>query len=337
MTHNNILPENGMIQVKGLTKAFGSRFAINELCFHASKSEILGFLGPNGAGKTTTMRILTGYMPPTSGSAVVGGYDVIEHSLQVRRMVGYLPETVPLYPEMTVFEYLLYMAELRKVMSAKEQVGQVLKMVHMEERSKGYIGNLSKGMRQRIGLAQALLHHPQVLILDEPTIGLDPVQIIEVRNLIQEIGKEHTVLLSTHILTEAQQICDRVLIINNGKIVAEDSPEHLQSRLTGCERVMIQVRGEISALSSVIAAVQGVSSISIRGIDTLEFETTLGNEVRPSVARAVIRAGYDLLELKTMNVSLEEVFLQLTRDESPAPKSSRPTLKQNRKSARNKV
>lgn len=326
-----------MIQVKGLTKAFGSRFAISDLCFHASKSEILGFLGPNGAGKTTTMRILTGYMPPTSGTAVIGGYDVIDHSLQVRRLVGYLPETVPLYPEMTVFEYLMFMAELRKVTKAKEQVGQVLRMVHMEERSKGYIGNLSKGMRQRIGLAQALLHHPPVLILDEPTIGLDPVQIIEVRNLIQEIGKERTVLLSTHILTEAQQICDRVLIINNGKIVAEDTPEHLQARLTGCERVMIRVRGEIGTLSSVLAAVPGVSSISVRAIDTLEFETTTGLEVRPSAARAVIGAGYDLLELKTMSVSLEDVFLQLTRDESPAPKISPTSLKQNRRSARNKV
>src|SRR5512133_3027895 len=233
-----------MIRVFGLTKDYGSRRAISDLTFNAEKGEILGFLGPNGAGKTTTMRILTGFMPPSAGKAEVGGFDVVEQSLEVRRLVGYLPETVPLYPEMTVFEYLKDMADLRGLPKANDKVEAVLEKVHMQDRAFGYIDKLSKGMRQRIGLAQALIHEPQVLILDEPTIGLDPAQIIEVRNLIREIGRERTVLLSTHILSEAQQVCNRVLIINKGKIVAEDTPEKLQSRLTGAQTVVIKARVE---------------------------------------------------------------------------------------------
>ena len=221
-----------MIQVHGLTKDYGARQAISDLTFNAQKGEILGFLGPNGAGKTTTMRILTGYLPPTLGKVEIAGMDIMEKSLEVRRIIGYLPETVPLYPEMTVFDYLKYMADLRGVRKPPQRVKTVLEMVNLTDRIGGYVGNLSKGMRQRIGLAQALLHEPQVLILDEPTIGLDPAQIIEVRTLIHELGKDHTVLLSTHILSEAQQLCDRVLIINKGHIVAEDSPAHLQTWTT---------------------------------------------------------------------------------------------------------
>ncbi len=237
-----------MIRVTGLTKDYGSRRAINELTFNARKGEILGFLGPNGAGKTTTMRILTGYMPPSSGKAEIGGYDVIENSLDVRRIVGYMPETVPLYTEMTVEEYLSYMANLRHIKSADERVKEILEKVALSDRAKGYIGKLSKGMRQRVGLAQALLHKPDVLILDEPTIGLDPAQVVNFRNLIKEIGEDRTVILSTHILPEAQQVCDRVLIINKGKIVAEDTPNQLQARLTGSRRVLLQVRGDGSEL-----------------------------------------------------------------------------------------
>jgi ABC-2 type transport system ATP-binding protein len=233
-----------MIKVEGLTKDYGARRAIDSLSFEAEQGEILGFLGPNGAGKTTTMRILTGYMPPTSGQATVAGYDVVAESLEVRRRVGYLPETVPLYTDMTVFEYLKFMADLRHLPDAEERADEVLEMVGLEERAEGYIGNLSKGMRQRVGLAQALLHRPEVLILDEPTIGLDPAQVVDVRNMIREVGKERTVLLSTHILTEAQQICDRVLIINQGHIIAEDTPENLQARLVGAETALLRVRGD---------------------------------------------------------------------------------------------
>ena len=219
-----------MIRTTGLTKDYGSRRAIDNLTFEANQGEVVGFLGPNGAGKTTTMRILAGYMPPTFGTAQIAGFDVVEESIEVRRRVGYLPETVPLYSDMTVFDYLKFMADLRHLPNGDEMVDNALEMVQMEQRADGYISNLSKGMRQRVGLAQALLHKPEVLILDEPTIGLDPAQVVEVRSIIREIGKERTVLLSTHILSEAQQLCDRVLIINKGHIVAEDTPENLQAR-----------------------------------------------------------------------------------------------------------
>ena len=228
-----------MIKVNELTKNFGLRKAIDNITFEARQGEILGFLGPNGAGKTTTMRILTGYMPPSSGEATIAGYDVVTDSLEVRKRVGYLPETVPLYTDMTVFGYLKFMSDLRHLPNGEERVEETLEMVGLLDRADGYIGNLSKGMRQRVGLAQALLHRPEVLILDEPTIGLDPAQIIEVRNVIREVGTERTVRLSTHILSEAQQLCDRILIINKGKIVVEDTPENLQARLTGAERVQV--------------------------------------------------------------------------------------------------
>jgi ABC-2 type transport system ATP-binding protein len=313
-----------MIRVDDLTKEFGQRRAIDHLSFDAQKGEILGFLGPNGAGKTTTMRILTGYMPPTSGKAEIGGFDVVENSLEVRKLVGYLPETVPLYPEMTIFDYLKYMADLHKVKDAEDRVDEVLEKVHLEERSEGYISNLSKGMRQRVGLAQALLHSPQVLILDEPTIGLDPAQIIEVRNIIREVGKERTVLLSTHILSEAQQVCNRVLIINKGRIVAEDTPEHLQSRLAGAQRVTIRVRGDSDGLQPLIQKVEGISQVSSAPDGTIEFDSNPGADARPGVARAVIQAGYDLLEMHPASLSLEEIFLQLTRDEPQAPSIQEP-------------
>lgn len=312
---------DGMIQAKGLTKFYGSRAAISELDFDAARGEILGFLGPNGAGKTTTMRILTGYMPPSSGNAEIGGFDVVEQSLEVRRLVGYLPETVPLYPDMAVADYLLYMAQLRKVKQAGAQVQRVLELVHMTDRASGLIGNLSKGMRQRVGLAQALIHQPEVLILDEPTIGLDPAQVVEVRNLITDIGKDHTVLLSTHNLAEAQQVCGRVLIINKGRIVAEDTPERLQARLAGAVRVTLRVRGEAIDVLPLVRDLPGIASAVVRSWDTLEFESAAGSDLRPDVARAVVNAGFDLLELQPASMTLEEIFLQLTRDEIPAPRS----------------
>ena len=304
-----------MIQVIGLTKDYGQRRAISDLNFEVAKGEIVGFLGPNGAGKTTTMRILTGYMPPTSGNAVLGGFDVIEDPLEVRRLVGYLPETVPLYNDMTVFDYLMYMAKIRRVEDPEDRIDDVLEMVSMEDRSNGYIGKLSKGMRQRIGLAQAILHKPEVLILDEPTIGLDPGQIIEVRSLIRDIGKEHTVLLSTHILSEAQQLCDRVIIINKGQLVAEDSTERLQTRLTGAQRVLLRVRGDAAEAVPLVASTPGVISVITRDMETLEFETQPGEDVRASVDRSIIHAGLDLLELSNITMSLEDIFLQLTRDD----------------------
>lgn len=304
-----------MIQVDGLTKDYGQRRAIDNLTFRAEKGEILGFLGPNGAGKTTTMRILCGFMPPTSGKAEVAGYDVVEKSLDVRRRVGYVPENVPLYPDMTVFDYLRYMAELRHLTDVGKRVEDVLHQVQLVERSHSYISSLSKGMWQRVGLAQALLHKPEVLILDEPTIGLDPAQIIEVRNMINNIGKEHTVLLSTHILSEAQQVCDRVIIINKGRIIAEDTPENLHALLMGAQRIVLQFKGDTGGLEDVVAQVHGVTQVEKVKDDEFVFETIPGQDVRPEVARAIVGSGYDLVELRSIGVSLEDIFLQLTRDE----------------------
>jgi ABC-2 type transport system ATP-binding protein len=230
-----------------------------------------------------------------------------------------MPETVPLYPEMTVFDYLKFMADLRHLPDPEDRVEDVLESVHMEDRSEGYIANLSKGMRQRVGLAQALLHSPDVLILDEPTIGLDPAQIIEVRNLIREIGEQRTVLLSTHILSEAQQLCNRVLIINRGHIVAEDSPERLQARLTGSQRVSLVVGGDADGIVDLIGNVPGVVRVQMIRVGSFEFEMAPGQDVRPSVARAVVDAHYDLMEIRPVGMSLEEIFLQLTRDEPTPP------------------
>lgn len=308
-----------MIRVEGLTKAYGPRIAVDNITFHAEKGEILGFLGPNGAGKTTTMRILSGFMPPTEGKVEVAGFDVVSDSLEVRRRVGYLPETVPLYNDMTVYDYLKYMADLRKMKDAEDRVDEVIEQVGMIDRADSYISNLSKGMRQRVGIAQALVHRPEVLILDEPTIGLDPAQIIEVRNLIRELGHDRTVLLSTHILSEAQQVCNRVMIINNGKIVAEDTPEHLQARVTGSQRFTLKVGGDEDGLLDLVCRVSGVRTAIKKDDGGIEFETFPEKDVRPDVARAVVNAGYDLLEMHPIGVSLEDIFLKLTRDEPSAP------------------
>ncbi len=308
-----------MIEVEGLTKDYGARRAVDHITFDARSGEVLGFLGPNGAGKTTTMRILTGYMPPTAGVAKVAGFDVVDQSIEVRRRVGYLPETVPLYTDMTVFDYLKFMADLRHLSNAEDRVDDVLEIVHLENRAGGYIGNLSKGMRQRVGLAQALLHQPEVLILDEPTIGLDPAQIIEVRSLIRDIGRERTVLLSTHILSEAQQLCDRVLIINKGHIVAEDSPERLQARLAGAQRIALRVQGDTDGLGALLNAVPGVLSVADQRDGSVELEVQPGRDLRAEVARTVVSAGIDLLELRPVGLSLEDIFMQLTREEPEPP------------------
>ncbi|MGZ9167047.1 MAG: ABC transporter ATP-binding protein, partial [Anaerolineales bacterium] len=267
-------------------------------------------------------RILTGYMPPTDGTAIVAGYNVVEESLEVRRRVGYLPETVPLYDDMTALEYLKFMADLRKIPNSEERAYETLEHVNLAERANSYIGKFSKGMRQRIGLAQALIHRPEVLILDEPTIGLDPAQVVEMRKVIREIGKDRTVLLSTHILTEAQQICDRVLIINKGRIVTEDTPENLQARLAGSQRVLLRVRGEADELPAKISKLKGVRDVEAKPDGSVEFEFSAGQDVRPLVAKTVVQAGFDLLEMRPIGLSLEEVFLELTRDNATDKKSS---------------
>jgi ABC-2 type transport system ATP-binding protein len=317
-----------MIRVAGLTKDYGTRRAIDSLTFDAVKGEILGFLGPNGAGKTTTMRILCGYMPPTAGKAEVAGFDVVEQSLEARRHIGYMPETVPLYPDMTLYDYLKFMADLRRVPDAEDRVFDVLEIMHLDDRADGYIGNLSKGMRQRVGIAQALIHKPDVLILDEPTIGLDPAQIIEVRNLIRELGKDRTVLLSTHILSEAQQVCNRVLIINKGKIIAEDTPERLSSRLTGAQRVSVLVGGDTDGMEAVVREIPGVTNVTTRSDGQLEYETLPGQDPRSEVAKTLVNAGYNFLEMHSVGMSLEDIFLQLIKEEPTPPEVGEETVEE---------
>ncbi len=305
-----------MINAQNLTKYYGLNCAVDNLTFTAEKGEVLGFLGPNGAGKTTTMRILTGFMPPTSGTVKIGGFDVIEQSLEVRRLVGYLPESVPLYNDMRVADYLKFMAQLRHIKDVDARVDQVMELVDMTDRAQSFIAKLSKGMRQRVGLAQALIHQPEVLILDEPTIGLDPAQIIEIRKVIQEIGKEKTVLLSTHILSEAQQICDSVMIINHGKLIAEDSPNNLQKRLTGTRKVFIKVGEHIDRAIKIIKSFPGIELIQVNSQGQIEFENPKGQDLQSTIAKTLVTANISLLEIHTEDVNLEDIYLQLIQDES---------------------
>jgi ABC-2 type transport system ATP-binding protein len=303
-----------MIQVEGLTKRYGERTAIQDLTFQAHKGEIVGFLGPNGAGKTTTMRILTGYMPPSEGAGRVAGFDLLTESLEVRRRVGYLPENVPLYLEMTVMQYLDFMAELRRIPTRQDRVDEVMELVHIDHRAESYIGNLSKGLRQRVGLAQALLHRPEVLIMDEPMDGFDPQEQIEVKKLIRQIGKEQTVMLSTHILAHAQELCDRVIIIASGRIVAEDTPERLSSQIAGGGRIHLEVDGDGAGLPEVLRALPGI--VAVRGQDgRYEIETAPGADGRAKIAAAVIGGGWPLLELRRDKATLEEIFIELTKSE----------------------
>lgn len=306
-----------MIQVENLTKRYGARVAVNNLTFTANKGEIVGFLGPNGAGKTTTMRILTGYMPASSGTAIVAGYDVFAQSLEARRRVGYLPESVPLYTDMSVWQYLDFMGELRGMHNREDKIEEVLDKVHLLERADSIIGKLSKGMRQRVGLAQAILHDPEVIILDEPTIGLDPNQVRDVRSVIQELGENHTVLFSTHILSEAQSICNRILIIDRGQIVAEDTTENLQTRFMGGQQLLLKVRGEFDVLAPLLEQVLGVTGTA--ELDGVVTVTTLpGTDVRAEIARIVVENKFDLLEMRSRDVSLEEIYVQLLSDEHAA-------------------
>lgn len=307
-----------MITVQNLTKDYGAHRAIDHLNFTAERGEILGFLGPNGAGKTTTMRILTGFMPPTTGTATIDGLDVVDDSLKIRDKVGYLPETVPLYEEMRVYDYLKFMGALHHVENLDERVEDVIEAVGMEERALSLIKNLSKGLRQRVGLGQALLHRPEVLILDEPTIGLDPKQIKEVRNLIKGLGKERTVMLSTHILSEAQQICDRVIILNKGRIVAEDAPENLQNRLSSVRTVFVRVTDQIETAASLIRDIPGIVSVRVSDDGQIQFENLQEKDTRPLVAKTLVENGFGLLELTPETVNLEEIFLKLTRENAEA-------------------
>ncbi len=310
-----------MIQVENLTKYYGDFPALRGISFRVEKGEILGFLGPNGAGKTTTMRILTGYMPPTEGKAVVAGYDSFTQSLDARKRVGYMPETVPLYKDMSVAGYLDFMGKLRHISDRRNRVAQVMDRLGLTNRADTVIGKLSKGYRQRVGLAQALLHDPEVLILDEPTIGLDPRQIIEVRELIRSLGGERTIILSTHILPEVSQVANRVLIINKGKIMAEDSPDRLTTQLKGGERVQVVLGTEPENAVEVLSGVPGVLKVESMGTGTYDLTCSLDKDPRSILAKSIVDRGWPLLELKRVGMSLEEVFLQLTTEEESAEKT----------------
>lgn len=319
--------ESRMIEVSQLTKRFGRVTALDGISFSAPKGEILGFLGPNGAGKTTTMRILTGYMPPTSGSARVAGFDVLEHSLDVRREIGYLPESVPLYRDMTVRGYLDFIAKLRGVEHRSKRVDEVLAQVGMSERARSLIRSLSKGMRQRVGLAQAIIHNPKVLILDEPTIGLDPHQVQDMRTLIRELGRTWTVMLSTHILSEAEQLCDRIIIIDRGRIVAEDTPTVLRERLQQGGRLFLRVGGKLSPsqIAKRLRAVPGVSAVE-HSRDGFTITAANAQDIRAALAAAVTQMpDLELLELRPWAVTLEDIFLELTtRLDTPFSSGKKP-------------
>jgi ABC-2 type transport system ATP-binding protein len=308
-----------MIQVEGLTKFYGSHPAVMDVSLNVAEGEIVAFLGPNGAGKTTTMRVITCYLPPTYGVVRVAGYDVQENSLEVRRNIGYLPERIALYPEMRVRQYLRYMGRLNGLAGPRlaEAVDRVVHTCGLEERADSIIGTLSLGYRQRVGLAQALIHDPPVLILDEPTIGLDPNQIREVRSLIKSLAGNHTILLSTHILPEAQMTCERVIIINRGRIVAEDTPEALTAQIRRAETLLIRVGGADDTLAKHILDIPRVTAVrpgEDRG--TWLIDSEVGSDCRADIARLVVQRGLDLLELRPVELSLEEVFRELTTSET---------------------
>jgi len=315
-----------MIKTENLTKYYGTFPAIQDVTFSADKGEILGFLGPNAAGKTTTMRILTCFFPPTSGKATVAGYDVFTDSLEVRKRIGYLPETVPLYLEMTVASYLNFVGEVKGLRGRdlKTQVGKVIEECGLKQVQSRIIKHLSKGYRQRVGIAQALLHDPEVLILDEPTIGLDPKQIIEIRDLIKNLGGERTIILSTHILPEASMTCERVVIINEGRIVAQGTPESLDAELEKSARVQIVVDGPTSAVREGLERVTGVTAVTVQKEGngtpaTFLVESRRDRDVRKDLARMVHERSWGLVEMKSVGMTLEDIYIRvLTREQEGA-------------------
>jgi ABC-2 type transport system ATP-binding protein len=312
-----------LIEVQNLTKTFGDRIAVDHISFTVNKGEILGFLGPNGAGKTTTMRILTGFLPATSGTAKIGGFDVFDDSIEVRRRIGYLPETPPLYTDMTVGEYLDFVTRIKNVPAEKRasRIEDALEKTNITDKRDELIKRLSRGYKQRVGIAQALVHDPDVIILDEPTVGLDPKQIIEVRHLIKGLAGNHTIILSTHILPEVSMTCDRVVIINRGKIAAVDTPANLTTQLKGAQHVRFEARADEAALRNAMQEIPGISNVVIEqvgssGVLAATVESAAGQDARSEIAAKIVGKGWPLLELRGVSLSLEEIFLQLTTDDA---------------------
>ncbi len=318
-----------MIKVEGLTKRYARTVAVDNISFEVEKGQIVGFLGPNGAGKTTTMRILTCFLPPSEGKANVAGFDVQEHPMEVKRRIGYLPETPPVYPEMAVDEYLDFAGRLKGISSGniKQRVDDAVAKCALGDVRHKLIGKLSKGYRQRVGLAQAIIHNPDVLILDEPTSGLDPKQIIEIRDLLRSLAGDHTIILSTHILPEVEQSCERVIIISRGRVVAQDTVANLANRMRGSEAVSLEIdatagQPTVSQAQQRLEQVSGVSRVLAKeprnGWLRFEIESLQGRQIRPDLARTVVTAGWSLNELSGVGSSLEDIFLQLTASEQPA-------------------
>jgi ABC-2 type transport system ATP-binding protein len=318
-----------MIKVEGLTKRYARNVAVDHISFQVEKGQIVGFLGPNGAGKTTTMRILTCFMPPTDGTAEVAGYDVLENPMEVKKRIGYLPETPPLYPEMEVYEYLTFVGKLKGIPASEiaKRVDEAMSRCAIGDVRTKLIDRLSKGYRQRVGIAQAIIHNPDVLILDEPTSGLDPKQIIEIRDLLKALSGEHTIILSTHILSEVEVNCERVIIINEGKLVANDTFSNLTNRPRGHEQVAVEVESpdglpNPTDVQQRLEQVSGVSRVVMKnsrdGRLAFEVEGLQGRQIRADLARTVVNSGWNLGELRILGTTLEEVFLQLTKADQKA-------------------
>jgi ABC-2 type transport system ATP-binding protein len=321
-----------MIKVEGLSKRYARNLAVDNISFEVEKGEIVGFLGPNGAGKTTTMRILTCFLPPTSGKASVAGFDTIEQAMEVKKRIGYLPETPPVYPEMEIQEYLTFVGQLKGLSSngLSKRVDEVMGRCAIGDVRAKLIGKLSKGYRQRVGLAQAIIHNPEVLILDEPTSGLDPKQIIETRELIASLAGDHTIILSTHILSEIEHACSKVIIISRGKVMATDTVNNLTNRLRGSEAVNVEVISTVAPgeIRQLFEQMPGISRVLLKNsqnnIHTFEIESMQGKNVRGDVARAVVQSGWTLNELRPLGFSLEDIFLQLTQSEKKSAAASTP-------------
>ena len=311
-----------MIEVKNLTKRYGSNLALNHIGFTLEEGTILGFLGPNGAGKSTTMNIITGYLSPTEGSVTVGGFDTLENPMEAKKRIGYLPEIPPLYNDMTVREYLSFMYELKKVkLPKKEHIAEICALVKIDDMMNRLIANLSKGYKQRVGIAQALLGNPPVLILDEPTVGLDPKQIIEIRNLIKSLGQKHTVILSSHILPEVQAVCDRIIVVNRGTIVADGAPDSLAHDLSRENRLLVRMEGAESAVHTALQAIPGVEHVTglgekEPGVYEFSVEGAEQTDLRRPVFDAAAQNGWPILGMKSSDLTLEEVFLRLIGGET---------------------
>jgi ABC-2 type transport system ATP-binding protein len=312
-----------LIEVRNLTKAYGPVTAVDHVSFTVNKGEILGFLGPNGAGKTTTMRILTGFMPATSGTARVSGFDVAQDSIEVRRHIGYLPEAPPLYPDMAVGTYLDFVLRIKNIPAERRRarVDDALEKTNLGDKRTQLIKRLSRGYKQRVGLAQALVHDPDVIILDEPTVGLDPKQIIEVRHLIKSLAGSHTIILSTHILPEVSMTCDRVVIINKGKIAAVDTPQNLTNQLKSGQRIQLEVRAPDKSLQELLGQIPGTSRVQLDatradGHLTATVEAAPGKDIRNLIAAKIVEKGWELYELRGVSMSLEDIFLELTTDDA---------------------